>query len=569
MSIDTFTTAALVDEFNAKLAGGRVQDTVELDRQTFGLEVYANRQRHYLLLSGDNQNPRALIVPEKLRRGVQTASPLGLLFRRRIEGMRINVVRQPPWERIIIFELVAEDQALQIIVELIARRANLLLVEDGTILDCARRIGPQDNRVRIILPRHNYVPPPLQTDKVAPDTLTPQAVDRLLRRSPDDKAWSVLVKGVLGFSPLIAREAVYRAYQRTDIKASQANPYNLHAALESFVHRILRHEWKPGVVYDENDLPSGLSALPITYTGRWEPKETASEALNSFFGEIEGPAAYEAARKPIRAQLEKARQRVQRKLNALERELVDQAEIETLRQSGELVLAYQYTIDDGQDALVAQYDPEGEPFTIKLDTSLTPLENAQRYFERYEKKKRARDQLPERIQATQQELDFLDQLDIDLEMAENWQDIGEVQDTLQKNGFWQGKRYAQPKGGKSAPRKITTDEGFIIWVGRNARQNAQLLDRCEPYDLWLHARGVPGSHVIIKTNAKEVPAAVLEHAASLAAYYSKLRQDTKVQVQIAECRHVRKMKGGKLGQVTIHKERDGLLVSPAPLEDEE
>ena len=567
MSIDTFTTSALADEFNERLVGGRIQDTVELDRETFGLEIYANQQRQYLLLSANNQQPRAMIAPEKLRRGVQKPSTLGLLFRNRIEGMHLQAVRQPPWERIIIFDLINADTELQVIIELIERRANLLLVEDGVILDCARRVGPKDNRYRIILPRHDYVAPPPQENKITPDALDPRVIDRLLQKDPTQKAFSALVKGILGFSPTLAKEVIFRAYHKTNILAGDANPYNLNAALESFLPRLLRRDWEPGLVMDkETELPKMLAVFPLSHLGEWKPTKTVSEAIDGYFGSLEGTAAYDAARIPIRKRVDEAKDRVSRKLASLERELVDQAEIEFLRKSGELLLAYQYTLAPKQEELIAQYDPEGEPLTISIDTSMTPLENAQKYFDRYERKKRARSQLPKRIEEVKNELEFLDQLDADLTMAENWDDIGEVQQALQKNGYWRGKTYGQPASGKSAPIKVTTDEGFVIWIGRNSRQNNIVtFDKSDPYDLWLHARDVPGAHVIIKTNGRDVPPEILERAASWAAYYSKSRNETKALVQVAECRHVRKLKGGNLGQVLVRQELNSIVVKPAPV----
>lgn len=568
MAIDTFATAALADELTEKLQGGKVQDSVELDRETFGFEIYANRERQYLLLSANNQHPRALIAPDKLRRGVQKPSTLGLMIRTRIEGMRLQSITQPPYERLLIFEFGREDETLQLIIEIMPRRANLILVEGNMILDCARRIGPQDNRYRIILPKHEYVPPPPLEGKLDPAVVTPHSIEGLLRQHEGEKAWSALIKGILGFSPLLAKEVVYRAYQDIGIKAKAANPYTLHAAYESFVHRLIRHDWQPGYIFDQYEFPKTAVAFEVTHEP-WQAAENMSDALNQVYGELRGEAAYDAARKPIMAQLTDAKDRVERKLRALERESTDESEIEELRIAGELLLAYQYDIVEGQEILEAQYDPDGEPLKIKINTDLTPLENAQRYFERYEKKKRAFGQIPQRIAATRDELEWLEQLEGDLLLASNWNDIGEVQALLQENGYWQGKKYAQPKGGKSAPLKVTTDIGFIIFVGRNSRQNAQLLDRAEPYDLWLHARDVPGAHVIIKSNAKPVPPEVLLEAASYAAYYSKLRNEDKVLVQVAEARYVRKRKGGQLGQVTIHQEREGVVVEPAPVEDGE
>lgn len=566
MTIDTFTTMALAKELNQHLVGGRIQDSVEIERDTFGFEIYANQERHYLLLSASQQHPRALITTEKLRRGVQTASPLGLLLRRRVEGMRVMRVTQPPWERILIFDVANEDEQLQVIIELIARRANLLLVEDGIILDCARRVGPQENRYRVTLPRHEYIPPPPLESKLDPSKLTPHTLESLFRRNANKQLWSVLVQELLGFSPLFAKEVVYRAYKRLDILAGKANPFQLYAAMESFMPRLLRRgDWEPGLMTDEFGTAQAVSVLPITHAGKWEPSATVSAAIDAFMGRLEGPSVYEAARKPIREQIENARSRLQRKIKALEKELMDLSEVNFLRQAGELILAYQYMMTPKQQTLIAQYEVEGEPLTINLNPDLTALENAQSYFERYEKKKRAHERLPSRIEDTQNELGYLDQLDTDLSLAENWEDIGEVQDTLQKNGYWRGKHYTQPKGGKSAPHRVSV-QGIVILVGRNARQNEQLLHDSEPYDLWLHAREAPGSHVIIKTQAKPMPPHVVEQAAAYAAYYSKKRNDGKVLVMVAERRHVRKIKGGKPGQVRVHQELPSLVVQPKPVE---
>lgn len=564
MTIDNFTASALADELNEKLAGGRIQDTVQLDRETFGMEVYANRERHYLLLSGDNLAPRAMIVGEKLRRGVPNPTPLGLFFRNRIEGLILQGIRQPPWERILIFEVVGPDGKLEIILELIERRANLILVEDGTILECARRVGADENRYRTILPRQPYILPPPQTeDRLTPDKLNPSKLATLLQRDLKQKAWLALVKGILGMSPQLAKEVVFRAHKDINISAEKANPYALDAALGSFLPALLRRDWRPGVVVDDAENVQGVAVYPLTHLGQWQEMPTLSVALSRYFGALEGSGAYEAAREPIRQQLNNAREKVSRKLASLQRSMRDDSEVEHLKQSGELILAYQYSITKGQTELVAQYDVEGEPLTIKINPEITPLENAQAYFAKYEKAKRARDHLPDLISEVEAELEFFDQLEADLTLAENWQDIGEVQDTLQQGGYWQGKKHQVPKGSRSGPIRVVTPSGFVILVGRNARQNEEVtFKKSDPYDLWLHARGVGGSHVIIKTDARETPDPVILEAASYAAYYSKRRHESKVEVMVAQCRHVRKLKGGHPGQVRVFQERGSVNVAP-------
>ncbi len=563
MTIDTFTTTAIADEFNELLVGGRVQDTVQLDHDTFGMEIYTNRERRYLLLCAESTTPRALITPEKLRRGVMSPSTMGLLIRNRLEGMKLIAVRQPPWERVLIFDFLDETGEVQLILEMIERRANLLLVENDIIADCVRRVGADENRYRVSLPKHPYVPPPPMEGKTHPAELNPKVLNSLLMREPDQKAWSVLVKNVYGFSPFLAKEAIFRAYGRIDMRASEVNPYGLDAALGSFLRSLLRNEWQPGVAVGEGGQVLGVAAYPLTHLGEWEPMPTISEALSSYYGRLEGGAVYEAAREPIRLQIQNAQKKLERKLGSLKKSLVERADVEHLRMAGELLLAYQYNIQKGQTLFEAEYEVDAPPLKIKLDPELSALDNAKAYFEKYEKAKRGRQQVPEYIAQVESELEFLDQLATDLDLAENWQDIGEVQETLMKKGYWQGKKVQHPKGGQSGPLRYVTPDGFVIWIGRNARQNEDVtFKKGEDMDIWMHARGVPGSHVVIKTNGRKVPPAIMEQAARFAAYYSKLRTEEKVDVITAERRHVRKLKGGHPGQVLVREELGNLRVKP-------
>ena len=186
---------------------------------------------------------------------------------------------------------------------------------------------------------------------------------------------------------------------------------------------------------------------------------------------------------------------------------------------------------------------------------MTALENAQRYFTQYDKAKRALDDVPGLIAETRTEIAYLDQLRMDLELAANWPEIDEVQQVLQHKGYWRGKRAGRMGGGKSGPLKVTTPEGYVVWVGRNSRQNEQVtFDKGGGVDLWLHARDVPGAHVVIKFDGRPIPESVIERAAGIAAYYSALRSEGKVIVDVTECRYVKKIKGAGPGMVTYRNE---------------
>ncbi len=564
MNFDAVTMMALVDELRDTLRGGRVQDSVQIDAATFGLEVYAARQRHYLLLSADQRWPRLYLSSQKLRRGVPTPSPLGLLLRRYVEGARIERIAQPLWERVLTLELDGPEGVFSLICEPMERRANVLLVrDDGVIVDCARRVGAAENRVRQSLPGRPYVPPPPQKLKRDPFTLTPSLLADMLDGAPGERTRQLLTRRLLGFSPQLAKEITYRATGGVNTKAADTRARALFEAIQEFLGRVEAHAWQAGVVVGESGLVEAFSVYPLTYLGGWQPVASVSAALERYYGAIVGEDAYDAAKKPIQAVLEEAKTRVHKRLEALRKSLADESELERLRKSGELLLAYQYSVRPGQTALSAQYDFDEPPLEIPLDPTLSALENAKRYFARYEKAKRARAHVPELVSTAEGELAYLEQLETDLALASSWPEIAEVQEALQQNGYWRGTHTFGPRGGKSAPLRVVTEEGYVIWVGRNARQNDLVtFKKGQAHDWWLHARGVPGAHVIVRAEGGHVPEHVLLRAAALAAYYSRARDETRVSVDITRRKYVRKIKGGKPGMVTYRNERT-VEVQPA------
>lgn len=565
MYVDAFTLSALADEFLDSLAGGRIQDVLDVDEHSVGLEIYANHRRQYLLISADPSTPRVHIVGERLRRGLTRPTQLGLLLRRLVEGGRLTHVSQPRWERVIELEIEGAEGPLTVIVEAMERRSNILLVRDGIILDCIRRVGPTENRFRVSLPGHPYVPPPALTDRIEPDRVTAADLAPLIANpdQPKRKAQQVLSAAVLGISPLLAREIVYRAGYSVEARAGDVDAAALAAAVRDVTAPLLHREWQPGVVV-EGDRVQAFSVYPITHLSGWAARETVSEALAEYYSVIEGSDAYKAGKVPVFEAIAEAQSRLRAKFVSLQRSMTDESEREQLRQSGELILAYQPMIERGQTELRAVYEIDGPELVIQLDPELTPLENAQRYFDRYNRSKRALDDVPQLIAATEQDLAFLDQLATDLQLADNWPEIDEVQAQLHARGLAKVARQARPGGQRSAPLRVVSQDGFVIWVGRNSRQNEQVtFEKGGPLDTWLHARGIPGAHVIIKASGRPVPEAVMEEAAELAAYFSARREDTRVEVDITLRQHVRKIKGGGDGQVTYRNERT-VSVRPAP-----
>jgi predicted ribosome quality control (RQC) complex YloA/Tae2 family protein len=556
MYLDVFTLSALVDEFLDKLAGGRVQDSIDVDETGLGLEIYAQHRRHYLYMSAEHQTPRVHLVEEKLRRGLANPKPIGLLFRRYVEGGVIAHVSQPKWERIIHIDVEGPEGEVTIIVEPMERRSNILLVRNGIILECIRRVGPEENRYRVSLPAHEYVPPPAQTGKLDPTHLSLEDLYGIFEQNDDPRqqVQRLLSGRLLGVSPLLAKEIVYRASGQVNLKAQDADEAALLGALEAVIEPLADREWQPGLAENDTGIEA-FSVYPLQSVEGWHPVDSVSEALSAYYGAILGDDAYQAAKEPVRDAIRDARGKLESKLHSLRRSLTDEAERDDLRQSGELILAYQYGIEKGQTELRAQYDPDQPELVIKLDPTMTPLENAQRYFERYDKAKRALAGVPQLVEEAETELAYLNQLESDLDMAASWPDIDEVQQALQTKGYWQGKRAGRIGGGKSAPLRILLPDNYVIWVGRNSRQNELVtFDKGGPADLWLHARDVPGAHVIIKFDGRPIPESVIERAAEIAAYYSTRRDETGAIVDVTPRKYVKKISGAGPGMVTYRNE---------------
>jgi predicted ribosome quality control (RQC) complex YloA/Tae2 family protein len=372
----------------------------------------------------------------------------------------------------------------------------------------------------------------------------------------------VLVTNITGISPLFAREVIYRASEDAEAPAFDISEKVVFDVFYKMVADVIGKRWQPCVaVVPERAGYAAFAAYQLTHLENVEARESISAAMVDYFGAPVGLEAYSAGKEGVQSQLDDALDRTRRKLAALDREAASAGAIETIRQKGELLYAYAYAIRPKQTEFQAQYEPEGPMVNIELDPALSPAENAKKYFERYEKAKRAIEDLPALQEAARNEIRYLEQIATDLSLAESWPEIDEVRAELQEGSYWRGARTRGPKGGKPGIRRFTED-GFVILVGRNSAQNHALItERSAPGDLWLHARNIPGSHVLIKNDGRLIPESIVQRAAELAAYYSAGRGNTSVEVDITERRYVRPIKGGGPGMVNYKKERT-LTVRP-------
>ena len=556
MYFDALTMAAVADELRAHILGGRVQKILLPDDLSIGMEVYAHGERRYLLASAHPEHARLHLAGGKLRRGVERPTPLLLLLRKYVRGGRIVAIEQPPFERVLHIGVQHPAGNTTLIVEVMGRYSNIVLVaEEGLILECVKRVGPKMSRYRSILPRHLYVPPPPQSKLDPTDVTELRLRDILADASTESPLWKALVEGIRGVSPLMAREVVYRAMGEAEATVSQvASISPLLEAFQEMLMPVWEHRWQPSIVKKDERLVA-FAPYPLTQYGDWEEVGSISQAVEAYYGQMVGEGAYAAAKRGAREAILRARERVRRKREALERAMVSQAQVEELRRQGEMILAYAHRVEPGQREMAVLVGADEPPLLIELDPTLSPVENAQRYFGRYKKAKSAAGEIPALLQRAELEMRYLDQLETDLDLAANRPEIREVEASLAEAGYIREKR-GRRKVGRSQPLAVNSQDGLLILVGKNSRQNEEVtFRRAAPHDLWLHVRGAPGAHVIVKTGGREVPEATLRQAAQLAAYYSQARGSTRVDVAYTERRYVRPIKGAGPGLVTYAQEK--------------
>jgi predicted ribosome quality control (RQC) complex YloA/Tae2 family protein len=553
MQVDFLTCACLRDQFDS-LLGARVQHVLLPDDRSVALELYAG-QRVHLLASAQSEAPRILLCPEKPRRGIETETPLLLLLRKWVRGARLVDVKQPPWERILILEFSGQVGECQLVVELMGRYSNIVLVGlDGLVLEPMKHVGPRMTDYRTTLPGQPYRLPPLPRDRVSPLGLTEAAWTSRLARAPLDEPLQRWLTGqLLGVSRGVGREIAARATGDPEAVVPAATPRALVQAVEELFAPLEDGWWAPHVALDEDGKVMAFTPYQPQQFPSAVPVSDINQAIWRYY-EARGLAdPYAAARQAVQRLINETIARMDKKLAQLRSAVVDEAAVDGLRVAGELLLTYQHQVAVGaQEVTLPDY--AARPRRITVDSKLTAVENAQAYFRRYDKARRAAQRVPKLIEDMQSERAYLEQLDADLVLAESRPEIDAVRDALAAAGW-------APKGSKKAgqigePRRFELD-GFAIYVGRNAPQNEQVtFGRAGPEDLWLHVRGVPGAHVVIKRSRQVVPDEVVQRAAQLAAYYSRARNiDSRVAVDVTERRFVRRLRGKYPGMVTYRNEQ--------------
>jgi len=595
MAYDSVTTAAVAAELGDTLLHGRVDKVIQPSAYAIALLVRAGGANHTLLLSAHPQQARVTLTAEKLAKAFDEPSAFVMLLRKYLEGAALLGVTQVGRDRVIRLTFRARATLVTIIAEVMGKHSNIILVDDqDTILGALKHVTHAISRHRVVLPHHPYVPPPAQTQtaphegqpKLDPLTIAVEELTQALSDRPDDQQLATaLLETLAGMSPQLAKEAAYRLAGDTtaSLGVGRARPEPL---LETVRALMAPAAWEPSVARREGKILGWAAYSLLQHGVAPVPYPSLAAVLDEVYRDVESHDALGSVRAGLRAAILAHRARLDKKAYSLRAGLRPREELDELRRQGEMVLAYAHDIAPGQRELRLD-DP---PTVVALDPTLTPPENARVLFARYRKARDAREKVPPLLDEAEEGVQFLDQALLFVEQADAPQALKEIRDDVAAAGFAltgtsgakgggdvrpaRGKGQANAKaakgkggkyhpGGKEAPGKggaapalrFTTSEGLEVLVGRSARQNDVVtFDLSSSGDLWFHARGMPGSHVVLKTRGRTPSETSVEGAAALAAYYSRGRGSATVLVDVVPARNVRRVKGGKPGLVRISGE---------------
>ncbi|WP_260284214.1 Rqc2 family fibronectin-binding protein [Peribacillus aracenensis] len=559
MSFDGLFTKAMTEEIASILKGGRINKVHQPYKNEVILVVRAGGKNHKLLLSAHPSYSRVQMTEESYE-NPKEAPMFCMLLRKHLEGYTIENIYQYELDRMIILEVKGRNELgdvsqKQLIIEIMGRHSNIVLVdkERNMILDSIKHVSHAVNSYRAILPGQEYLAPPAQEKK------NPfEATEDDIRKNIDFNAGKLdrqLVAHFSGVSPLVAKEAVYRA--------GLANSTTLPSAFLKIIQEISEQNYTAMIKQDGNKEVFYMLSLDHL-TGNQRTFPSLSEMLDRYyFGKAERDRVKQKSQdveRFITNEIEKN----SKKIGKLERTLKDTERGEQYQLFGELLTANLYQMKKGMKEIevVNYYDEEQSMVTIPLDPLKNPSDNAQKYFSRYQKSKNAVGVVQEQIEKTKLELSYFEALHQQLQSASP-RDIEEIREELQEEGYIRQKKKKGMKKPANAKPQLETyyaTDGDLIFVGKNNKQNDYLTNKFARRDeIWLHTKDIPGSHVVIRNESPSEK--TIKEAAVLAAFFSKAQQSSSVPVDFTQVRHVKKPNGSKPGFV-IYDQQQTVYITP-------
>lgn len=560
MAFDGITIAGIVKELNTSLLGGRIYKIAQPESDELLLTVKANSSQKRLFISAGASLP-LIYLTDTNKPSPMTAPGFCMLLRKHIQNGRITKITQPELERIIEIEIehlndLGDVCRKKLIVEIMGKHSNIIFTDDkDRIIDSIKHISGMVSSVREVLPGRPYFIPATQ-EKQNPLTAGEEDFVSYVG-SKSMPVFKALYGTYTGLSPVIAQELCYRAGIDGDYPAASLSPENwkqLYTVFSAAVSDIRNGNFTPNIVYEHKN-PVEFAALTLSMYAEENTVvyDSISTVLEEYYAKKNTVTRIRQKSADLRKIVQTALERNIKKYDLQIRQMRDTEKKDKYKVYGELLNTYGYGVASGAASMKALNYYTNEEITIPLDTSLTASENAIKYFEKYNKMKRTYEALSELTLKVKEEIAHLESISASLDIALSEADLVQIKEELIESGYIRRKGGAKKVKITSKPFHYVSSDGYHIYVGKNNYQNEELTFKfATGNDWWFHAKGMPGSHVIVKTNGDELPDRTFEEAAKLAAYYSKAKGQDKVEIDYTEKKNVKKPNGGKPGFVVYY-----------------
>ena len=563
MAFDGITIRALTCELQNRILGGRIAKIAQPEADELMLTVRTDGANERLLISVGASLPFVYLTDEN-KPSPLTAPSFCMMLRKHISGGRLVDITQPGLERIIEFEIEhlneMGDTCRKILtVELMGKHSNIIFRQpDGTIIDSIKHVSAAVSSVREVLPGRSYFIPKAEGKVDLHNFIlcSPNSCEMLDK--PTSLAKS-LYSTFTGFSPSMAESVCELADLDSDRAAntfSNNELCKLIPVLSILDETIQSAGFRPAIISDADGTPMEFEVIQLAQYASMDRLffDTVSDMLISYYARKNEYTRIRQKGADLRRIVTTALERCVRKEDIQQKQLKDTDKMDRFRIWGELLQTYGYAAGEGDRSITCDNYYTNEQITIPLDPTLSPMANSVKYFDRYNKLKRTKEAVTKQLAETQAEIGHLQSVLASLDVAANEDDLSQIRDELCDSGYIRRKSSDKKRGhSKSRPYHYVSSDGFHIYVGKNNYQNDELTFKvANTGDWWFHAKKMPGSHVIVRCEGRELPDHIYEDAASLAAYYSSGRSMGKVEIDYAPRKEIKKPGGAKPGFVIYY-----------------
>lgn len=573
MAFDGVMMHYVKEEIKSVALDARVSQIHQPNRDELVIALRTKNGNKKLLVSSRANSPRICFTEHSIENPA-TPPMLCMLLRKRLGGAKLVDVRQIELERIMFLDFIATNELgdkvkLTLCVEIMGKYSNIILIdENDNIVDALKRVDFTMSTQRLVLPNIKYELPPKQDKLCILECSGRDIVEKAINTPAEMRLSKALLSAMQGVSPIITRELEYMVGVDSNRELTVIDKLKLIEKVDKLKEYIVSGDKSPTMMIKPEGKPFDISFMDIMQYGEMASKKRFldfSTLLDSFYYERDKAERMKVKGQDLLRLCSNIQDKLCRKIAVQEKELKDSLNRDKLRKKGDLLQANMYKMVRGQSFIdVEDYYDNNKIVRIKLSPTLNPSQNVQKYYKDYRRAKTREEMLTVQIAKAKAELQYISAVQESLGRAESERELTEIRQELVDEGYLKNRN---PKGRNKAlkllpPKEYTSSDGFTIYVGRNNKQNDKLtLKTARNYDMWLHTKDIPGSHVIIVSDNREITDTAILEAASLAAYNSKAKESDNVPVDYTIVKNVSKPSGAKPGMV-IYVNNKTVYVTP-------